>query len=169
MKFRPARSSGPMLGGIGVSIAQHDGYMMFDVAFGDAAVGLGVAQPDGVADFVDQHAREVRRRPERRAEVGRVLKDDVAAREGVERRAVDGATRSAGPPATDGERRSADLVVRVFERDDTGRARQAGERAVGISLERRAPGLQDDRRGHRRRPGIECDLKLGDGVAARQR
>ncbi len=32
-KVMPARSSGPMLGGVGVTpVVQHDGYMMFDVA-----------------------------------------------------------------------------------------------------------------------------------------
>ena len=34
MKFRPARSSGPIAGAIGVLPEQHDGYMMFAVAFG---------------------------------------------------------------------------------------------------------------------------------------
>ena len=34
MKLSPARSSGPMAGGVGVAAAQHDGYMMFDVSFG---------------------------------------------------------------------------------------------------------------------------------------
>ena len=99
---------------------------------------------------------------------GGVLEDDVAAREGRERRAVDRASGSAGPSAADGQDRSTDLVVRIFERDDASSAGEPGEWAISVSLKRRAAVLKDDRRGRRSGPRGERLLKLGRGIPARE-
>ena len=78
-----------------------------------------MAEADRVSDLVLENTSEVRRRLERIRQVGRVLENDVAPQEAIERGAADDpAVAERGITAAERERGIVDFVVRILERND---------------------------------------------------
>ncbi len=123
-------------------------------------------EANGVADLVLEHAREAERLCELRTEVGGILKDHVAAIEGIER---DPSDRAAGADrrraAANRERQAGHLIVRVLERDDAVAVRNARPRPLGDGLRRRPGVLQRDEGRRGTGPRGERRLDLGDRIA----
>ena len=173
MKLRPARSSGPIAGGVGVTpLEQHDGYMMFAWGFGTLTPSVCV-WPSPIAWPISW----VSTREKLSDFLNDVLKSAAFWKMTTPREKPLKATPLTVPPAPPPKplpppMASVDplnLVVRILERDHGARRRQARPRPGRHALHGRAAVLKDDgcRRG--RIPRGQRRLDLADGIAAQKR